>query len=163
MLGVAPHEVGGQLVHLGLGVEPHLLRRLAQGALVLALVQVVEAEVVERVAEAVLVKEGSGHHRVGDVPLDLDTLAAHPTNVVHGVVEDVGAVRVRADVGQPAQGHARIEVAPVCMADGEVPRGPLDGDSDANDVPLAGGPPSPRLLQPGVVGLKIYRDKLGVG
>ena len=163
MLGVAPHKVGGQLVHLGLGVEPHLLRRIPQGALVLAFVEIVEAEVVERVAEAVLIEEGSGDHRVGDVPLDLDTFVPHPANVIHGVVEDVGAVGVRADVGQPAQGHARIEVAPVCMADGEVPRGPFDGDSNADDVALASGPASTGLIQPGIVGLKIDCDKQGVG
>ena len=91
---VRAHEVSGQLVHLGLRIEAHLLCSLAQLALVLALLQVVKPEVVERVAEAVLIQQRSGDHGVYDTALDLDALGPHPAHVVHGVVEYVGAVRV---------------------------------------------------------------------
>ena len=65
-----------QLVHFALGVDPKLLGRLDQTFFGFCLAEVVVAEGVQAVAEAVLVKQAGRHHGADDAAVDVKALAA---------------------------------------------------------------------------------------
>ena len=86
LLGVCPDELGRQLVHLCLGVDAPLGGSKAQHLLVLGHADVVAAEVVQAVAEAVLVDHGASDHGVNNPTLHFHTLCQQPAEVVGGIV-----------------------------------------------------------------------------
>ena len=70
LLGVLAHVHGWQLPEFLLRVDAEVLCGLLQALLGLGLFEIVKAQAVERVAEAVLVQERRSEHRVDDAAID---------------------------------------------------------------------------------------------
>jgi len=153
LLGVGPDVGWRQSPHVSLGVDAPVLGCSAQHLLVLAHVDVVAAQIVQAVREAVLVHDGAGDHRVNNSTLNVNPLCAQPAQIVGGVVHDLVDVRRSHLLGEPLEGHPRIEVVAVLVADREVPSLIARGDGNAHDEPVVARPAGPQCREVRVASL----------
>ena len=146
LFSVSTDEVCRQFVHLGLGVQPAGDCGIAQGPLILNLVEIVLTEVVQGIAEPILIKQWSRNHRIDNAPFDLDTLGPQPTHIVHCIMKYIRPVRVRAEITHPHHTDTGIQVFTIGVTDGEVPLLVFHCDGYANDVPVLCWPPTALAL-----------------
>ena len=157
-LGIFTHKAGGQLVEFALGVYAKLLCGLPERGLGLHQPQIIVADRVERVAEAVFVKQGRGQHGVEHLAFQVNAKALEPANVVGRVEENL----VRRVVGylflEPAHDNATVQIAAALMGNGQVCVKPCVCDGKPDHIAVAGGPSRTVGLEPWVFSLQVDGD-----
>lgn len=143
-----------------LGSIPSLSRPRGH-ALVLAHVDVVAAQIVQAVREAVLVDQRGRNHGIDDPAFDLHALGPEPARVVGGVVHHHRQILARQQLGQPAHGHLGVEVVPILVTDREVPLLVAGRDGDADDEAVVASPAGAERRQVRVTCLEVEGDLSG--